>query len=85
MWEPGAWARAQRIATSALGGSVYRPVGLALNYHTTAIRPYWAPSLVRQAVVGAISSIGVRIAVTSRPSDRRPPASNPAASMLRPP
>jgi len=48
-----AWARAQRIAGAALRGSVYRPVGLALNYHTTAIRPYWAPSLVRQAVIGA--------------------------------
>jgi hypothetical protein len=47
------WARAQRIAGAALRGAVYRPVGLALNYHTTAIRPYWAPSLVRQAVIGA--------------------------------
>ena len=36
-----------------LRGSVYRPVGLATNYHTTAIHPYWAPSLVPQAVVGA--------------------------------
>jgi hypothetical protein len=48
-----AWARAQRIAQAALRGSVYRPVGLSLNYHTTAIRPYWAPSLVRHAVIGA--------------------------------
>jgi len=51
--EPYAWDRAQRIAAAALRGSVYRPVGLALNYHTTAIRPYWAPSLMQQAVVGA--------------------------------
>lgn len=51
--EPHAWDRARRIAAAALAGSVYRPVGLALNYHTTAIRPYWAPSLVRQAVIGA--------------------------------
>lgn len=49
----GSWARAQRIADAALRGSVYQPVGLALNYHTTAIRPYWAPSLVVQAVVGS--------------------------------
>ena len=48
-----AWERAQAIAREALSGRVYRPVGLALNYHTTAIRPYWAPSLVRQAVVGS--------------------------------
>ena len=51
--EPYAWEQAQTIAASALSGSVYRPVGLALNYHTTAIQPYWAPSLVRQAVIGA--------------------------------
>jgi hypothetical protein len=48
-----AWDRAQRIAAAALRGSVYRPVGLAVNYHTTAIHPYWAPSLVVQATVGA--------------------------------
>jgi hypothetical protein len=50
---PDAWERARRIAESALRGSVYRPVGLATNYHTTAIHPYWAPSLVPQAIVGA--------------------------------
>jgi hypothetical protein len=48
-----AWVRAEAIAREALSGRVYRPVGLALNYHTTAIRPYWAPGLVRQAVVGS--------------------------------
>ena len=51
--EPYAWEAARRIAESALRGSVYRPVGLATNYHTTAILPYWAPSLVRQTVIGA--------------------------------
>jgi len=51
--EPYAWERARRIAEAALRGSVYRPVGLATNYHTTAIHPYWAPSLVPQVIVGA--------------------------------
>jgi hypothetical protein len=51
--DPRAWERAGRIAAAALGGGVYRPVGLALNFHTTAIRPYWAPSLVRHVTVGA--------------------------------
>jgi hypothetical protein len=51
--EPYAWERARRIAAAALGGSVYRPVGLATHYHTTAIRPYWAPSLVPQLTLGA--------------------------------
>ena len=51
--EPYAWDRARRIAAEALRGSVYRPVGLATNYHTTAIHPYWAPTLVPQVIVGA--------------------------------
>ena len=51
--EPAAWERARQIAGAALRGSVYRPVGLAVNYHTTAINPYWASSLVTQTVVGA--------------------------------
>ena len=48
-----AWARARRIAAEALLGEVYGPVGNATHYHTTAILPYWASSLVRAAVVGA--------------------------------
>jgi len=51
--EPYAWERAGRIAAAALRGSVYRPVGLATNYHTTAINPYWAPSLTPQIILGA--------------------------------
>jgi hypothetical protein len=47
------WDRARRIAAAALRGNVYRPVGLAVNYHTTAIHPYWAPSLNVQTTVGA--------------------------------
>ena len=50
--QPYAWERAHRIATAALRGNVYRPVGLATNYHTTAISPYWAPSLVPQLTLG---------------------------------
>jgi len=48
-----AWERAERIARAALRGDVYRPVGLATHYHTTAISPYWAPSLVPQVTLGA--------------------------------
>ena len=51
--DPYSWERARRIAAAALGGSVYRPVGLATNYHTIAINPYWAPSLVPQVTLGA--------------------------------
>ena len=51
--EAGAWIRAQQIAQEALAGAVFAGVGNATHYHTTAILPYWAPSLRRSAVVGS--------------------------------
>lgn len=48
-----AWETARQIAEQALSGFVYGPVGLATHYHTTAIRPWWAPSLTRAITVGA--------------------------------
>jgi spore germination cell wall hydrolase CwlJ-like protein len=47
------WETARQIASAALAGFVYSPVGLATHYHTTAIRPWWAPSLTRAITVGA--------------------------------
>ena len=49
----GGWARARRIATEALAGDVYAPVGYATHYHTTWVNPYWAPSLDFIGTVGA--------------------------------
>ncbi|WP_200910199.1 cell wall hydrolase [Sphingomonas sp. Leaf38] len=51
--EPGAWERARGVATAALGGSVYAPVGAATSFHTTSILPWWASSLARITTVGA--------------------------------
>jgi hypothetical protein len=51
--EPGAWARARRVAATALAGSVYGPVGLATHYHTTAIRAWWAASMRPAVTVGS--------------------------------
>ena len=51
--EPRAWAVAEAIAKAALAGSVYAPVGSATHYHTTAIFPWWAPSLARVGVIGS--------------------------------
>lgn len=48
-----AWETARQVASAALAGYVYGPVGLATHYHTTAIRPWWAPSLTRAITVGA--------------------------------
>jgi len=47
------WTRARQIAEAALGGSVYAPVGWATHYHANYVLPYWAPTLAKNAVVGA--------------------------------
>lgn len=47
------WAQAQRIASEALAGSVYAPVGLATHYHTLWVNPYWASSLDHIGTIGA--------------------------------
>lgn len=49
----GAWARASRVAGTALAGKVYSSVGLATHYHTQAVWPRWGKSLVMTNVVGA--------------------------------
>jgi hypothetical protein len=51
--EPTAWARAAAVASAALAGSVYAPVGTATYYHTTAINPWWAAKVTRIATIGA--------------------------------
>lgn len=50
---PAMWAAARKIATAALTGSVYRPVGYATHYHTDWVVPYWQSSLDKIAAVGA--------------------------------
>jgi len=51
--DPASWERARTIATQALGGTVYAPVGSATFYHANYVSPWWAPSLVQVATVGA--------------------------------
>jgi Cell Wall Hydrolase len=46
-------ARATRIATAALGGYVFAPVGLATHYHTYAVTPAWNRTLVMTDAIGA--------------------------------
>lgn len=54
-WRPteAAWARARTVATAALSGAVFRPVGYATHYHTDWVVPYWQSSLDKIAGVGA--------------------------------
>ncbi|MEM1052544.1 MAG: cell wall hydrolase [Pseudomonadota bacterium] len=47
------WQRAQDIASEALSGSVYAPIGHATHYHTLWVTPYWASSLDHVGTVGA--------------------------------
>lgn len=47
------WQRARRIATAALKGYVFGPVGNATHYHANWVVPYWASSLDRAATIGA--------------------------------
>jgi len=46
------WLRARQLASEALGGSVYQPVGLATFYHANYVMPAWAPRLLKTAVIG---------------------------------
>jgi Cell Wall Hydrolase len=47
------WARARRVAQSALAGYVFAPVGLATFYHTKAVNPIWNRALNVTGVFGA--------------------------------
>jgi spore germination cell wall hydrolase CwlJ-like protein len=49
---PKIWTRAQQVAAAALGGAVFKPVGLATHYHANYVVPYWATSLEKSAQVG---------------------------------
>ncbi len=47
-----AWNRAREVASGALSGSVFAPVGNATHFHTTGVSPGWRNALVRVNQVG---------------------------------
>lgn len=47
------WDRARRVADEALKGAVAASVGNATHYHADYVAPYWAPTLTKNAVIGA--------------------------------
>lgn len=51
--EPTLWKRAQSVAKAALSGFVDKDVGTATHYHADYVSPYWAPTLLKIAQVGA--------------------------------
>ena len=50
-WLDVQWTRARQVATAALSGAVYKPVGYATHYHTDWVVPYWQSSLDKIAAV----------------------------------
>jgi hypothetical protein len=49
---PYLYARSRMIASEALAGRIFAPVGYATHYHADYVVPYWASSLDKIAVVG---------------------------------
>lgn len=47
-----AWNRSRDIASAALSGEVFAPVGSSTHFHTTAVAPKWRNSLVRVSHIG---------------------------------
>ena len=47
-----AWNRARDVASKALSGQVYAPVGNATHFHTTGVAPGWRNSLIKVGQVG---------------------------------
>jgi spore germination cell wall hydrolase CwlJ-like protein len=50
---PRLWQSAREIATAALRGQVFAPVGHATHYHANYVVPYWAGSMAKVTVIGA--------------------------------
>jgi len=48
-----AWNRARDVASQALAGYVYKPVGTSTHYHADYVFPYWAVTLVKLRQIGA--------------------------------
>ena len=50
-YSDSAWLQARIRAGEALGGYVFKPVGLATHYHTDWVYPYWSPELEKLAKI----------------------------------
>lgn len=76
--EPGAWARAERVATRALSGGVMDGIGNATHFHTINVSPNWGPRMVRVGQVGlhVFYKFGGRIGAPGA-FDREPERSGP--------
>jgi spore germination cell wall hydrolase CwlJ-like protein len=49
---PSLWKQAQKVASKALAGQVFAPVGHATHYHADYVLPFWAESLDKSVKIG---------------------------------
>jgi hypothetical protein len=83
------WERARRLASEALAGATFGPVGLSTHYHANYVFPAWAPRLAKTTQIGAHifyrlpGAWGERGAFTDAYAGREP-LPRPAMTMLRP-
>ena len=52
IYDDGAWARAQRIASRAMHGKFKQVARGATYYHANYVRPYWASHMIKVATIG---------------------------------
>lgn len=50
-YSDSAWLQARLRAAEALGGYVFKSIGLATHYHTDWVYPYWSPELDKLAKI----------------------------------
>ncbi|QIK79120.1 cell wall hydrolase [Sphingomonas piscis] len=81
------WKRSRRIASEALAGRVFGPVGHATHYHADYVLPYWADSLDKAAVVGRHifysfrGKLGAKAAFHQGYADEEPAPPSPPPSL----
>jgi len=84
---PSIWAQARKIASEALAGKVFAPVGHSTHYHANYVVPYWADSLAKQVQVGRHifyrlqGSLGSSAAFSQRYAGKEPDLPAPPSSV----
>src|SRR5215218_6564382 len=82
------WKQARKIATEALAGKVFAPVGHATHYHADYVLPYWADSLDQSVQIGRHifyrlrGSLGERNSFLQRYAGSEPPLPQPRPSVV---
>jgi spore germination cell wall hydrolase CwlJ-like protein len=82
------WAQAKKIATQALDGQVFAPIGHATHYHADYVLPYWAASLAKQVQIGhhifyrLVGGLGTQAAFSQRYAGKEPVLPTPPSTAV---